>query len=98
MCFKESNNGGSKLVNVIIVFHDVNSVLYTVTNIYPEAGMLQKVITVFQRENLALFTVTTIHSIWKNTKLRNKVKKWAVTEYSRQHKAQTDEKTEESIW
>ena len=61
----------SKLVNVIIVFHDVSSVLYTVTNIHPKAGMLRKVITVFQRENLALFTLTSIHSIQKITKHRN---------------------------
>ena len=43
MCFRENNNGKSKReykrdVNVIIVFHDVNLALYTVTNIYPREG------------------------------------------------------------
>ena len=28
--------------NVISVFHDVDSILYTVTNIYPKAGILLK--------------------------------------------------------
>ena len=30
----------SELVNVINVFHDVNLVLYTVTNIHPKVGIL----------------------------------------------------------
>ena len=47
----------SELVNVITVFHHANSDLYTITNIYPKAGMSQKAIAVFQSENVALFTV-----------------------------------------
>ena len=42
MYFRENNNGGSKPAykqawNVIIVFHDVSSILYTVSNIHPKA-------------------------------------------------------------
>ena len=83
----------NNLVNVIIVFHDVRSVFYTVTIIQPKAGMLRKVITVFQRENLALFTVTSIHSIRKSKKHRSSNKtRWKVAEDTRLHKAQTDQK------
>ena len=52
----------SKHVNVINVFHYVNSILYTVPRI------LLKVSNVFLRENLPLFTVTSIHSIQKKKK------------------------------
>ena len=38
MCFRENNNGGSK--RAYIAFHDVNSVLYRVTYIYPNAGII----------------------------------------------------------
>ena len=38
MCFRENNNGGSK--RAYIAFHDVNSVLYTVTDIYPNVGII----------------------------------------------------------
>ena len=47
----------------IMFFHDINSVLYTVTNIYPKAGILLKVITVSRSENEALLMVTSFHSI-----------------------------------
>ena len=45
MCFTENNNAGnrghiSEHVNVINVFHDVNSILSTVTNSYPKTGIL----------------------------------------------------------
>ena len=88
----------SKLVNVIFVFQDVSSVLCTVTTIHPKVRMLQKVITVFQHENLALFTVTSICSIRKSTKHRDSETTWKVTEDSRLHKAQTNQKTEELSW
>ena len=65
----------NNLVNVIIVFHDVRSVFYTVTIIQPKAGMLRKVVTVSQRENLALFTVTSIHSTRKSKKQKLKQNK-----------------------
>ena len=59
----------------ILFCHDINSVLYTVTNIYPKAGILLKVITVFCSENLALFMVTSIHITQKDKqKPQNKVK------------------------
>ena len=61
----------SELVNVIDVFHDVNSILYGVNIIYQKVGILLKVINVFHSGNLALSTVTSIHSIRKSTKLRN---------------------------
>ena len=80
MYFRE-NSGESK--RAYIIFHDVNSVLYMLTNIYTKAG----IITVFHSENLAFFTVTSIHSIRKITenKLRDKM---IVTGDSRLHKAQ----------
>ena len=61
----------SELVNVVDVFHDVNSILYGVNNIYQKVGILLKVINVFHSGNLSLSTVTSIHSIRKSTKLRN---------------------------
>ena len=48
-------------VNVINVFHDVNSVLHTVTSIHPKVDILLKVSNPFCSEELALFTVTSIH-------------------------------------
>ena len=86
MFFRENNYGKSKLgckskqahkselVNVINIFHDVDSTLYTVNNIHP------KVITVIRSENLALFTVTRIHRIRKSAKNRNSETRWNVTE------------------
>ena len=61
------------IINVIIVFYDVNLALYVVTKIYPR---LECSITVFRSENLCLLTVTSIHSDQKNTKqkLQNKMK------------------------
>ena len=66
MYFRENNNSGSQ--RAYIVFHYVNSVLYTVSNIYSE--ILLKIITIFRSENLALFTVTSIRSIRKSRKNR----------------------------
>ena len=76
----------SKHVNVINVFHYVNSILYTVPRI------LLKVSNVFLRENLPLFTVTSIHSIQKKKKQKPRNK----AEGNRKFKAQTDQKTEKS--
>ena len=46
------------------VFHNVNSILYMISNIYPRArDVLLEFISVFCDENVALFTVTGIHSI-----------------------------------
>ena len=67
----------SKHVNVINVFHYVNSILYTVPRI------LLKVSNVFLRENLPLFTVTSIHRIQKKKKNRNPETKRKATENSR---------------
>ena len=55
-------------MNIVNVFHDVNSILYTT---HPVAGNLLKVIIVFCNENLTLFMLTIIHSIRKSTKNRN---------------------------
>ena len=66
MYFRENNNSRSKCP--YIVFHYVNSVLYTVTNIYSKAEILLKVITIFRSENLALFTVTSIQTSKKAEK------------------------------
>ena len=77
MYFRENNNGGSKRayksehVNAINLFHDVNSTLYTVTNIHSKARLgFTKVINVFRSENLALFMVASIYIIGKSTKNR----------------------------
>ena len=51
----------SKHVNVINVFHDVNSILYGVNNIYSKARIFPKVISVFYGRNLALSTLTSTH-------------------------------------
>ena len=41
ICFRENNNSGSKRTyeseHVNNAFHDVNSILYTATNIHPKA-------------------------------------------------------------
>ena len=78
----------SKHVNAINVFHYVNSILYTLTNIHPKAGILPKVSNVFRSENLALFTVTSIHNIRKSTKNRNS----KTGNLNRKFKAHTDQK------
>ena len=57
----------SEHVKVINIFHDVRSILYTVTDIYPKAGVLLKVINVIHSVNLPLFIVNNIHSIRKST-------------------------------
>ena len=62
-------------VNVIDVFHDVNSILHTVTNIHTKARILLKVFNLFHSDNFALFKVTSIHSVRKSTrKTRRKTK------------------------
>ena len=60
----------SEHVNAINVFHDVNSTLYTVTNIHPNHNHDLNY-NVFPSENVALFTVASIPRIQKNTKNRN---------------------------
>ena len=85
MYFRENKNSGSE--GAYIVFHYVNSVLCTVTNINSRAGILLKVATIFRSDNLALFTVTSIRSIQKNpekTGTPKQDKKW---QDSRLHKA-----------
>ena len=49
----------SEHVNDINVFHDVNSTLYTVTNIHPKHNHDLNY-NVFRSENVALFTVASI--------------------------------------
>ena len=73
----------SAYVKVINVFHNVNSILNTVTNIHPKCGILLKVSNVFRNENLVIFTVINIHSIRKSTKNRNSETRWKVTENSK---------------
>ena len=58
----------SEHVNIINVFPDVNSILCTVTNIYPKARILLKLFNVFLSENAALFMEMSISSIRKFTK------------------------------
>ena len=79
----------SEHVNVIDVFLDVNSILYTVTNIHPKAGISLKLIDVFHSENFALFTVTNIHKKYKKETPKQDGK---VTEDSRPYKSQTVQK------
>ena len=63
-------------VNVIDVFHDVNSILHTVTNIHTKARILLKVFNLFHSDNFALFKVTSIHSVRKSpTKQEGRQKK-----------------------
>ena len=57
----------SEQVSVIIVFHNVNSISYTVTNIYPNAWILLKVSYLSLVETV-LFTVTSMRSIQKSMK------------------------------
>ena len=73
----------SAYVKVINVFHNVNSILNTVTNIRPKCGTLLKVSNVFRNENLVIFTVINIHGIRKSTKNRNSETRWKVTENSK---------------
>ena len=61
----------SEHVNVINVFHDINSTSMKNGNQNLLWGnILLKVINVFRGENLTLFTVTTIHSIQKLQKIK----------------------------
>ena len=75
------------------VFHDLNSILYTVSNIHPKAGVSLKVGNVFLSENLALFSVSRIFSIWKSTKNRNSEIRWKTTENTK-----FKSETEKSSW
>ena len=90
----EVSGHASEHVNIIHVFHDINSILYTITNIPSNAGILLKVSHVFRSGNLPFFTLTSIHSIRKSTekkkKFQNKV------EGKRKLKTQTDQKTDKS--
>lgn len=47
----------AELGEIIIVFHDSSTALYTVTSVHHKARFLQKSINVFRIVNLALFTV-----------------------------------------
>ena len=59
----------SQHVNVINVFYGVNLILYMVTSIYPNAGILLECYQYFFcSENLALFALTTIHNLHKSQK------------------------------
>ena len=55
----------SEHLNVINIFHDVNSSLYraTKTKIHIKAGLLLKGINLFRNENLTLLKLTNLHSI-----------------------------------
>ena len=69
MSFKENimaEVSGHKRACRYYVFHGVNSIFYTITNVYHKFRILLNVINVFCGENLALFTVTSIHSIPKS--------------------------------
>ena len=73
MCFRENINGRSKRANkqvcsVINIFHGVNLILYTVTNIYPNVWILIECTNIFYNEKLAFLMLTSIHSILKSTK------------------------------
>ena len=67
-------------VNVISVFYDVNSTLYTVAGIHHKTWLLLKVINIFHSVNIILFTVTNIHSIQIMTKKRNLETRWKITD------------------
>ena len=81
MSFRENNNDGSKRafksehVNNIDAFHNVNPILYTVTEARPRQGQdFTKAINIFCNENLALFVVVRINRIrkrYKKKKLQN---------------------------
>ena len=64
----------SEQVSVIIVFHNVNSISYTVTNIHPNAWILLKVSYLSLVETV-LFTVTSMHSIQKSMEKTQKIRK-----------------------
>ena len=80
----------SEHVNIINVFPDVNSILCTVTNIYPKARILLKFFNVFLSENAALFMEMSISSIRKFTKT-------TPTQDGRQKKTQ-GQNTKKSSW
>lgn len=88
----------SEHTNVINTSHDVNSILYAVTNIHWKAVILLKLINVSRSKNLALFTVIIIHSILNTWKNRRSEKGWKAAEVSRLYKVQTGRKTGESSW
>ena len=96
MCFKENGNGGNvnEHVNVINVFHNVNSTLHTVTNIHTKAGILLRV--------FALFKLTRIRSIrktekkTKQNKTKNKqTKKKSSKQEGRQNKMQGPDRSKD---
>ena len=60
----EVNGHISEHTMLSIFFHDVNSILYTVTNIHPETDILLKFSNIFRSKKLVLFKVTTsIHRV-----------------------------------
>ena len=71
----EVSGHASEHVNIIHVFHDINSILYTITNIPSNPGILLKVSHVFRSGNLPFFTLTSIHSIRKSTKKKKEIPK-----------------------
>ena len=97
MCFRENNNGGSKLVpkqacECKNVSHNVNSVLCP---LHLLVGDSPKVINVFGSEHLALFIVTSIQNTRKSTKtetLKQSMKS------NKKIKAQTIQKTQKRTW
>ena len=65
----EVNGHISEHVKLSIFYHDVNSILRTMTNIHPKTDILLKFSNIFRSENLVLFKVTTsIHRVWKSIK------------------------------
>ena len=66
----------SEHVMLSIFCNDINSILYTVTNIHPKNRILLKFSNMFCSENLALFKVTSIHSTRKCMKNRNSETQW----------------------
>ena len=86
----------SEHIDAFNFFHDVNSVLYTATNIYLKPGILLNAVDISHSGNLALPTLTSIHSIRESTKIETP---WKVTDGRfKVRKAQTGQKTQKSNW
>lgn len=75
ICFREElvMTELSDHVNVINVFYDVSSNLYTVSSIHYMTGFLLKVDNVFNIAKLTLFMVNSICSIWKRATTSQKL-------------------------
>ena len=72
----------AELGEIIIVFHDSSTALYTVTSVHHKARFLQNSINVFRIVNLALFTVV----IQKRTKARALKTSWKMARFKGQNK------------